>query len=173
MRTSVKVGIGVWSAAVGIFVPGALLQPVAQADELISTCERLPSGTAIEVFTIKEASDVCREVLRVLDRPTVTDLQKFQKASYLLQRQGYKKDYASIAAELVDIIRLRGLYDKQDRWSPTIDLVYKSYVAFNGIVSPQEVIDFLNGAGPMAKTLSDDGLRNMIILMKQQRQRGN
>jgi hypothetical protein len=40
-------------------------------------------------------------------------------------------------------------------------------------VTPKDVIAFLSSAGPTAKTLSDDGLLNIIILMKRQRQRGN
>jgi hypothetical protein len=158
---------------VAAMLAAALTVTVARADEPINTCEGLTSAAAIEVFTRKEASEICREVLRVLDHPTVADLQNFEKASYVLQRVGYKKGYATIAAELVDVIRLRGLYDKRDRWYPTIDLIVRTYQAYHGIVSPQDVVDFLSGAGPMAKTLSDDGLLNMIILMKQQRQRGN
>ena len=45
-------------------------------------------------------------------------------------------------------------------------------ILFSGIVTPKDVVELLGSAGPMAKTLSDDGLKDMIILMKIQRQKG-
>jgi hypothetical protein len=74
----------------------------------------------------------------------------------------------------VEIIRLRGLYNKPDRWYDTNDLIVRSWVAFNGAVGPRQVISFLRAAGPdAAKGLSDDGPTNMIVLMKRQYQRGD
>jgi hypothetical protein len=55
----------------------------------------------------------------------------------------------------------------------TIELVWKAYSAFNGIVSPKDIADLLASSGPLAKTMSDDGLVDMIIVLKQQRQQGN
>jgi len=68
----------------------------------------------------------------------------------------------------------RGLYNKPDRWYDTNDLIVRAWNAFNGAVGPRQIISFLRTAGPdMAKGLSDDGLTNMIILMKHQHQRGD
>jgi hypothetical protein len=140
----------------------------------ITQCEELPSSASIEVFSRSETTAICREVLRILEGVTVDDLRSFEKAAYVLSAKGYEeRNYKQITAELVDIIRLRGLYDKRARWQPTIDLVFKSFVAFNGVVTPRDIEQFLGSAGPMAKTLSDDGLLNMIILMKRERQQGN
>jgi hypothetical protein len=39
------------------------------------------------------------------------------KTAFLLSANGYKKfEYAQIAGELVEIIRLRGLYNDRKRW---------------------------------------------------------
>ncbi|MFY9640502.1 MAG: hypothetical protein WA384_13890 [Rhodomicrobium sp.] len=148
---------------------------VAEAERKtpITKCENLPYSASIETFTNSQTTVVCREMLRVLEGVTVEDLKTFEKAVYLLSAKGYKTDaYKQIAAELVDIIRLRGLYDHEPRWKPTIEVVWKSFSAFNGVVTPADVELFLSSAGPMAKTLSDDGLLSMIIVMKRQYQRG-
>ena len=74
----------------------------------------------------------------------------------------------------MEIIRLRGLYDKPDRWYDTNNLVVKSWSAFNGVIGPRQIIAFLRAAGPgAAKGLSDDGLMHMIVLMKIQHQWGD
>ena len=140
----------------------------------VTQCDSLPPSAAIEVFSRSDAIPLCRQVLRVLEGVTVDDLRTFEKAAYLFSRYGYEAgDYARITGELVEIIRLRGLYDQQPRWLPTIELALKSYQAFNGIVTPRDIVLLLKSSGPMAKTLSDDGLTTMIIVMKRQRQQGD
>jgi len=48
------------------------------------------------------------------------------------------------------------------------------YSAFNGVISPLDTVAFLRGSGEMAKTLSDDGLKMMLIaLLEQKKQAGN
>lgn len=134
----------------------------------------MPTSASLMQIGSRDATAICREVLRVLQGVTVDDLVTFEKVDYLLSAKGYKENhYAEITAELVDIIRLRGLYARQERWRPTLDVVFTSYEAFHGIVTPHDVEDFLSSAGPMAKTLSDDGLTDMIIMIKHQRQRGD
>jgi hypothetical protein len=139
----------------------------------VTQCEGLPPSVSISVMSWSDTTKVCREMARVLEGIRRKDITNFEKAVYLLQRQGYEKDNTQIARDLVEIIRLRGLYDKPDRWYGTNDLIIRSWTAFNGAVGPSQVISFLRAAGPAAKRLSDDGLGNMIILMKQQYQRGD
>ena len=139
----------------------------------VTHCDNLSPTISIEVFSKSDAIPLCREVLRILEGVTVDDLQTFEKAAYLFSRYGYETgNYAQITAELVDIIRLRGLYNQQPRWRATIEVALKSYQAFNGIVTPRDIVSLLKSSGPMAKTLSDDGLTTMIILLKEQRQQG-
>jgi hypothetical protein len=140
----------------------------------VTQCDTLPPSAAIEVFSRSDAIPLCRQVLRVLEGVTVDDLRTFEKAAYLFSAKGYESgNYTQITAELVDIIRLRGLYDQEPRWKPTIELAWKSYQAFNGIITPRDIVSLLRSSGAMAKTLSDDGLTMMIIVMKRQRQHGN
>ncbi len=140
----------------------------------VTSCENLLPSASIEVFGPSDTKSTCNELLRILQGVKIGDLQSFDKAAYVLSRTGYRQgEYQQIVHELVDIVRLRGLYNKPDRWYSTIDLVVRSYQAFNGIVTPKDIEEFLRSSGPMAKTLSDDGLTNMIIIIKRQRQQGN
>ncbi len=142
----------------------------------VTQCDSLPPSAAIEVFSRSDAIPVCRQVLRVLEGVTVDDLRTFEKAAYLFSRYGYEaRDYAQITAELVDIIRLRGLYDQEPRWKPTINIALKSYQAFNGLITPQDIVSGIRLWGPMAKTLgdSDEALTTMIIEMVIRRKQGN
>jgi hypothetical protein len=144
---------------------------VAAADDAdndataVAQCEGLPPSVTIPVMTGSDTTRICREMVRVLEGVRRKDVTTFEKAVYVMQHN---------AKELVEIIRLRGLYDKPDRWHDTIDLIVKTWNGFNGVVSPAQVIAFLRKAGPdAAKGLSDDGLVSMIILIKREHQSGN
>jgi hypothetical protein len=94
-------------------------------------------------------------------------------AAWVFSASGYEENrYSQIASELVDIIRLRGLFDKPIRWKETNELVWRGWQVTNNLIGPSEVDAFLRGSGPMAKTLSDDGLEKMIILMQIMHQKG-
>jgi hypothetical protein len=139
----------------------------------VTRCEGLPISVSIMVMTWSETTVICREILRVLEGVRRKDITSFEKAVYMLRHAGYAKDSAQITRDLVDIIRLRGLFNKPDRWYGTLDIIVRSWNAFNGAVGPAQVISFLRAAGPRAATaLSDDGLGTAIIMIKQQYQRG-
>jgi hypothetical protein len=142
------------------------ITPVAQ-------CEELPASVSIPVMSWSNTAIVCREMASVLEGIRRKDITNFEKAVYILHAKGYEGEYPQIAKELVEIIRLRGLYDRPDRWYDTNNLVVKSWNAFNGVIGPGQIISFLRASGPQAaKGLSDDGLLHMIILMKIQHQQG-
>ena len=147
----------------------------------VAKCEGLPPSVSIQVFSWKETTKVCQEMIQVLEGIRHKDITNFEKAVMVLHfsspeltgAPSYGTDNMKILKELIEIIRLRGLYDKPDRWFDTNELIVKSWNGFSGAVSPHDVIDFLRSSGPVAKTLSDDGLVNMIILIKRQHQSGN
>ena len=138
--------------------------------------EGLPPSVSIPVFSWKETTKVCQEMIRVLDGTRHKDITNFEKAVAVLHygKLSYGTDDMQVTRELIEIIRLRGIYNKPDRWYDTNNLIVKSWNAFNGAVGPRDIIAFLRGAGPeAAKALSDDGLISMIILIKRQHQSGD
>jgi rRNA-processing protein FCF1 len=109
-----------------------------------------------------------------LDGFRVKDIRTFSKAVVVLSHEGYKETNSEIAKQLVEIVRLRGQYDKLDQWYPTLDTVVRTYQAFNGVVTPTDVIAFLRSAGPKAaKSLSNEGFKMMLIAIKEKKQQGD
>jgi hypothetical protein len=157
----------VWSGSV-------LAEEQADSDATpVPICDNMPVAATIEVMSKSEAEGICR-AMGLLEGVRVKDIRAFSKASALLSSKGCKGTTSDIAKQLVEIIRLRGLYDKRDRWFPTLDIVFRTYVAFNGVVAPSDAIAFLRSAGPVAsKGLSDDGFKTMLIVIKEQKQQGD
>jgi hypothetical protein len=156
----------------GIAFAAALSSTALAQDHAPLECDNLWKRTSD--FSNREAVPICRELLRVLDQPTLDDLKHFEQAAFLLRHEGYQKDSVTITRELVEIIRLRGLYNQQPRWDPTLDAVWKGFNFYHGAITPLDIVDFLKSAGPKAaKALSDEGLLSVIVLLKHQRQEGN
>jgi hypothetical protein len=119
---------------------------------------RLPDTAGIEVLSKSDALSICR-AMGLLDGVRVEDIRAFSKCAAVLSHEGYEGSNSDIAKQLVQVVRLRGLYAQPDRWLPTLDIVARAYQAFNSVVAPSDIIaSFLRDAGPDAsKALSDEG----------------
>ncbi len=133
----------------------------------LADCDTLPASASIEVFTNAQTRTVCQELVRILEGATISDLRGFSKAAYILSRKGYEpNEYAKIAHVLVDIIRLRGLFDNEPRWSSSNQVVWGLWIAEKGLISPVTIRDFLAAAGPDdAKAITDDTLAKTMITL--------
>ena len=130
----------------------------------IAQCDTLPGSGSIELLTNAETRMVCEEMLRILNGVTVADLREFSKAAAMLSVKGYKPGQeVEIVRELVEIIRLRGLAKNEPRWSLTVDLVWRLWVAEHGLISPRTVREFLASAGTKAKSITDEALHDFMI----------
>jgi len=145
----------------------------ANNDRLIVSCDDLTITDTIEQLSRSDTVTICREMLKVLEGVKVSNVREFSTVVFLFALKGYEEGrYAQIASELVDIIRLRGLSDKPTRWEKNNHLVWQGWQVTNNLIGPSEVEAFLRDSGPVAKTLTDDGLEKMIILMKIMHQKG-
>lgn len=136
-------------------------------------CDQMPAAAVISVMSTADAGRVCR-AMGLLDGVRVKDIRTFSKAVVVLSHEGYAGSDEEIAQQLVEIVRLRGLYNKPDRWYPNVDIIVRAYQAFNGVVSPRDAIEFLAAAGKAGKTLSDDGFMTMMaVLLERKRQAGS
>ena len=151
---------------------------IARADDIddditpTPMCDQMPSSAVISALTAAEAFRICKE-MGLLDGVRVKDIRTFSKAAVVLSHEGYDGSLSEITKQLVTIVRLRGLYDKPERWYPNVDLVVRTYQAFNGVVTPLDAIGFLAGAGDAAKTFSDKGFGTMLIYLKERKQQGD
>src|ERR1700722_19014387 len=121
--------------------------------------EGLPPSVSIEVYSWSDTEKVCYEMLRVLEGVRNKDITRFEKAVAVLHywKPSYGTDNMQTLKELIEIVRLRGLYDKPARWDGTTDLVVRLWQV-NGAIGPDQIVAFLRSAGSMAKTLDDGGL---------------
>ena len=145
----------------------------ANNDRPIVSCDDLTITDTIEQLSRSDTVTICREMLKVLEGVKVSNVREFSTVVFLFALKGYEEGrHAQIASELVDIIRLRGLLDRPTRWEENNNLVWQGWQVTDNLIGPSEVQAFLRGSGPMAETLTDDGLEKMIILMKIMRQKG-
>src|SRR5579862_6843954 len=80
----------------------------------VKGCDNLPASASIEVSSWSDTAKICREMLKVLEGVTIHDLQTLEKGVYVLSFSDYEKgQYAQIASEFVDIIRLGGSTTKR------------------------------------------------------------
>jgi hypothetical protein len=155
------------------------LSAPAMADDakdftLVPKCEDISFSVSISVFSKADAVGHCLAMEKVLEGVRVQDIRTFETAAYVLSRKGYHEgQYDQIVMELVETVRLRSQYDKPDRWHDTVDLVWKGFQGTNHDVTPYTIRTFLKGSGPMAKTLSDDGLISMMAYMHTAHQSGD
>ena len=146
----------------------ALLVP-AMADDNhtpVSQCDHLPADAQISVLSTTATRGVCEAMLRILDGVTIADVRYFSEAAALLsfKSAGSLGEPADVAAQLVEIIRLRGLARNEPQWEPTVELVWKLWNGEHGLVTPHTIIETSTSAGPKAAAaLSDDGLIGIMV----------
>jgi len=139
----------------------------------IAGCNKLPSSATIETMTVHDTANICHEMARVFEGIRNMDVTLFEETIFLLVVNKYDDDITQIAKELVEIIRLRGQFDKPDSWENTLNLVYRSW-GDGGLIGPRQIIALLNAAGPKrAKSISDDALTLATIIAKRQYQKGD
>jgi hypothetical protein len=157
-----------------LFLFGITASANASDDEDVTPvpiCNDMPASAVISLLSGIEAKRVCRAMGLLVD-VRVKDIREFSKSYVVLRANEYPGSIDEIVKQLVTIVRLRGLGAKSDRWDATLNIVLKTYQAFNGVVTPIDIINFLLGSGSMAKTLSDEGLTTMLILIKIRKQDG-
>jgi hypothetical protein len=157
-----------------VLVIAACLLSMPVRAQPVTQCDKLPPSASIQEFSSADTVPLCREVLRVLQGVTIEDLLSFEVFAVVFSHEGYKEGkFAQIVAELVDIIRLRGLYNQRTRWKPTGEIAWKAYQATNRLITPHDIVVLLKESGSMAKTLSDNGLITLILLLDSGRRQGD
>ena len=151
--------------AILTIAPAAKAANADQDTTPVTKCDGLPPSVSIPDMSWLDTTDICREMKRVLVGIRNQDITKFEKAIHLLHSKGYEGSHTQIEKELVEIIRLRGLYDNPDRWFETNKLIQLVWISQNGVTGPDRIIAILRDAGPkFAKSMSDEGLIRLIIV---------
>ena len=111
---------------------------------------------------------VCKTMRSSMGRfPTVRLARAMCKAIAGMQLNGNKDKPKDIAYQMMNIIEARGQEKNGKAIYSTFETVMKIFIGSEGHVTPKDLNIFLRSAGPMAKTLSDDGLMSMAALIQE------
>lgn len=164
--------------AAALLAVGLWLAPsVAKADEQpMSDCSEIHK--IIYDLSPDELVPMCHAAMRtmgILGAPKFSDFKYLvDYAEAMSKVEGYKRgQYNQIISEVSEIIKLRGQAQKPDRWPYTADIVFKTYSTSSATITPTDFIGVLSGAGPVAETVSDDGLLKLVIALKHSRDNGS
>jgi hypothetical protein len=120
-----------------------------------------------------DASVLCNELADINEAngPQREEFKSFLKAVFVYEVTAKEHDYdmsddpKSIGKSLLSVVRVRGLGKDPARVVSTLDLVWRMTEASHGRVLPDKVSAFLRSSGPMAHTLSDEGIANLLPLI--------
>ncbi|MBO0755731.1 MAG: hypothetical protein J2P54_07710 [Bradyrhizobiaceae bacterium] len=128
----------------------------------------------IDDLSPAELVPMCRAAMRtmgIFGGPKFTDFRYLVDYTEAMSKvAGYKRgQYDQIISEVAQIIKLRGQSQKPERWPYTADIVFRTYSTSNAAITPTDFIGVLSGAGPLAETVSDDGLIRLMLVGKHER----
>jgi hypothetical protein len=117
---------------------------------------------------------MCQTAMRtmgIVGGPKLSDFNHLADYTEAMSKVvGYERGhYDQIISEVAQIIKLRGQAKKPDRWPYTADLVFRAYTASDAGITPMDFIGVLSGAGPLAESVSDDGLLRLVLASKHNR----
>ena len=147
----------------------AFASPADDDVTLVPICTNMPAPAVINAINKADAVRICN-AMNTLRGVRVKDIRTFSKSAVALSVAGYRGSFDGTARQLAQIVRLRGLYDNPDRWYANVDIIVRAFQAFNGLLTPQDAIDFLRSAGEASKSLSDDGFTRMLIIVKERKE---
>lgn len=128
-----------------------------------------------DMLSISDEIEVCNAIQASQGGvPSVQFFQDVSKAVAAFKVKGSKDDAREISYQLMNVIEARGQSGADDATKfKTIDMVFKMYNGWNGRITPRDVNIFLRNSGPLANTLSDDGLvRSMALVMESKKSVG-
>jgi hypothetical protein len=151
-----------------------LTVPMARADTEAPMSDCSDIHEIILDLAPDQLVSMCQTAMRTMGLfggPKLSDFNHLADYTEAMSKvAGYKRgQYDQIISEVAQIIKLRGQAQKPDRWPYTADLVFKMYNDSNAAITPTDFIEVLSGAGPLAETVSDDGLPRLILVYKHNR----
>jgi hypothetical protein len=141
--------------------------PSAKAEDQAADCATISLPDVRLGMTTNEFRRLCEKMSQTLSGVTADDVRDLGVAVAVFRHKGYKNGQQDeIAADLIDILRLRGLAHHHERWHDTSDLVWKIYSVEGDFVSPETVREFLKTIGlQQAKNITDDQMLTMLAAL--------
>jgi hypothetical protein len=166
--------------AAAIVVGLAVQVPVARADDgldLLADCQPATIGAAsLKHASPADAARICEISRRKLGFELhVPDMQKLidaaAVASLNARKRGFDLSLPDAGTNVADIVVLRGMASDRDGFNRTVDLVTRIDGGTDGVVSPAVFLLQLHASGPMAKTMSEEGLIGFAAMVSVEEKR--
>ncbi|MFO1431195.1 MAG: hypothetical protein U1F76_13815 [Candidatus Competibacteraceae bacterium] len=120
----------------------------------------------LNVLSWADEADVCITMQAALGRmPSVALVRKLSKAIFVMQVYGSKETAKDIAYQMMNIVEAREKEKSDKMIDSTFETVTKIFNITQGHVTPKDINILLRSAGPMAKTLSEDGIVSMAAII--------
>lgn len=120
----------------------------------------------INLLSYVDEADVCNTIQSTLGNPpSVALTRRLSKAIFIMQVNGSKDTAKEVAYQIMSVVEARGQTQNEKAIEGSIETVFKIFNGTQGHVTPKDVNVFLRNAGPMAKTLNDDGLIGMAAII--------
>jgi len=120
----------------------------------------------LNVLSWADEADVCVTMQATLGRPpSVALVRKLSKAISVMQAAGSKDTTKDTAYQMMNIVEARGKEKDNKAIDSTFETVTKIFNGTQGHVTPRDINIFLRSSGPMAKTISDDGIISMAAII--------
>lgn len=167
-------------AGIAIVLGLAVQSGPARADDglgVLADCQPETIGAAsFKHASPEDAASVCDIGRTKLDFELhVPDVQKLIDAAAVAnlnaRKRGFDLPLADAATNLANIVALRGMAGDRDGFNRTVDLVTSIAVGTDGVVSPAVFLLQLHASGPLAKTMSDEGLISFAAMVSLEEKR--
>ena len=127
---------------------------------------------SIKIIANEDAEILCSYLRASIggDPPTREFTQLLKAAAILPIGDAHIPDTpVNLGKALVDVAESRGLQNDPGWAVDTFETVFKIAGGTAGDVTPRDINVMLRSSGPMAKTLSDDGLMSMAAVLREQK----
>ena len=141
---------------------------VADANQSpVTSCDlNTMDNQRLNILSWVDEANVCATMQAALGRPpSVALVRKLSKAISVMQTTGSKDTTKDTAYQMMNIVEARGKENNDKAIDSTFETITKIFSGTQGHVTLKDINIFLRSAGPMAKTLSDDGLISMAAVI--------
>ncbi len=118
-----------------------------------------------------DGAAICRTMQASLGRPPSPKLlATMEKMTFGLLAYGYKGAAKELSYQVMNIIEARKQLDAGDEvMIGTMNVITKCFTGSDGHVTPRELNINLRASGPMAETMSDDGIYGLAAIIQEEK----
>lgn len=120
----------------------------------------------IDILSWVDEGYVCSTLQSAIGHPpTIALTRKLSKVIFVMRAGGIQGSVKDVAYQIMNIVEARGQENNNQEIDGTLETVLKIFNGTQGHVTPSDINLTLRSSGDLAKTISDDGVINMAVLI--------